>query len=567
MKQRGGMKKVNRDLKLSYIASLGVLGVSGTLFAVAAVAQERLPGVVDRPAVEMPGEVAQPVKIEPKKMPEMEKQEGAEAILATLTSVKFSGTPILEEEVLQQIAAPFLNRPLKREDIGQLKYDLTKRYYDEGYVLVKVTTPPQDLSQGVLEVVVFPGRIGALEINSTALNPNVAEAMASGIVKGEPFNERNVETSVKDIDDLGNIKSRLNLRPGKEFGTTDLLLTVEPVEEDVQQFTLDNYGSKLTGEVVAALDLTKSNLFGMGETIGLNLRKSNDDLETLMVDYKTPIAWRNLKLELNYLNSKNSIGDRLAALNASGKTERFGVAISSNLINELERKVAWRAGIETRKHESFLVNVLESKDDISQAYLEGSYLMRTPNYVLYGNLRGAKGIDLFGASNGGDALLSRAQGDPRAWRLQPTVYTNFRLTDNDYLQVVVLGQFASHTLLASDLFALGGYGSVRGFQPAQETGESGFQYSAEYNHQFFDEVSGWTIKAGPFLDGGKVYNRVPSSAVDSRLTSVGLGVEAKAAIFNVGETKLRFDWAHPIDSYKATNINSDTFYLRFTQNF
>lgn len=566
MKRRNGVKKANRNLKLSYMASLGVLGVSGTLFAATATAQVRLPGVVDRPVIEAPGEVTQPAKIEPKKGPELEKAEASAEVVATLKSVKFSGTPILDEKVLQKIAAPYLNRQLTRADIARLKYDLTKRYYDEGYVLVKVTTPAQDLAAGVLEVVVYPGRIGDLQINSTALNPKVANAMASRIVKGEPFNERKVETSVKDLDDLGNIKSRLNLSPGKEFGTTDLLLTVEPAAEDVQQFTLDNYGSDLTGKHVAALDLSKSNLFGMGETIGLNLRKSDDDLETVVLDYKTPIAWRNLKLELNYLNSRNSIGDRLAALDAKGKSERFSAALSGKVINELMRQVGWRAGIETRKHESFLANVPESKDDISQAYAEGSYLKRTPKYVVYANLRGTKGIDLFGASNAGDALLSRAQGDPRAWRLQPTIYNNFRINDNDSVQVIVLGQFASSTLLASDLFALGGYGSVRGFQPAQETGESGYQYSAEYSHQFAT-ARGWTIKAGPFLDGGEVNNRVPGSAVDRKLVSVGLGIEGKATPFKAGESKLRFDWAHPVGSYQATTVDSDTYYLRFTQNF
>lgn len=566
MKRCSGVKKVNRDLKISYMASLGVLGLSGTLFAATAIAQQRLPGVVDRPPVEAPAEVTQPAKVEPKKGPELEKTEGATEVVATLKSIKFSGTPILDEKVLQQIAAPYLNRLLTRADIARLKYDLTKRYYDEGYVLVKVTTPPQDLAAGVLEVVVYPGRIGDLQIDSTALNPKVAKAMASRIVKGDPFSEKKVETAVKDIDDLGNIKSRLNLRPGKEFGTTDLLLTVEPAAKDVQQFTLDNYGSKLTGRVVGTFDLNKSNLFGMGETIGLNLRKSNDNLETVVVDYKTPIAFRNFKLELNYLNSQNDIGDRLAALNASGKTERFSAAISSKVINELERQVGWRAGIEARSNDSFLAGVPESKDKISQAFLEGSYLKRTPGYVLYGNLRGTKDVGLFGASNAGDALLSRAQGDPRAWLLQPTVYTNFRMTDNDYVQVIVLGQLASSTLLASDLFALGGYGSVRGFQPAQETGESGFQYSAEYDHQFAT-FKKWTIKAGPFVDGGTVYNRVPGSSVDSTLTSVGLGVEGKASLFKAGDTKLRFDWAHPIGSYQATTIDSNTYYLRFTQNF
>ncbi|MEW5942908.1 MAG: ShlB/FhaC/HecB family hemolysin secretion/activation protein [Pseudomonadota bacterium] len=565
MKQRSSSATAKRA-QLTTTASLAALGFSGVLLSGAAVAQERLPGVVDRPAVEAPGEVTQPQKLEPKKGPEMEKPEGAAEIVATLKSVKFSGTPILKEDVLQKVAAPYLNRPLTRADIARLKYDLTKRYYDEGYVLVKVTTPPQDLSAGVLEVTVYPGRIGELQIDNKGLSPRVAEAMSSRIVKGEVFNEKNVETAVKDLDDLTNIKSKLNLRPGKEFGTTDLLLTVEPAVEDVQAFMLDNYGSELTGKNVATLDLHKSNLFGMGETIGLNLRKSDDDLETALLDFVTPIGWRNVKLELNYLNSRNGIGDRLAALQATGKTERFGLAFSGRAINELERQVGWRVGLESRRHESFLAGTPESRDDISQAYAEGSYLKRAPNYVFYGNLRVTKGIDAFGANKEGDPLASRLNGDPEAWRALPTLYSNYRFTDNDYLQTIISGQVSSRTLLASDLFILGGYGSVRGFRPAQETGENGFQFSLEYNHQFAP-VGGWVIKAGPFLDGGAVYNRIEPSAVDSHLYSLGLGAEAKSRPFKFGDTKLRLDWAHPVGSYNDPDVDNNTYYLRLTQNF
>jgi hemolysin activation/secretion protein len=554
-------------LKLSGVVSCGVLGLSAVLSPLSASAQERMPGVIDRPAVEVPGEVKQPAKVEPKKVPEMEQPEGAAQVVATLKAVKFSGTPILKEEALQKIAAPYLNRPLKREDIARLKYDLTKQYYDQGYVLVKVTTPPQDLAGGVLEVVVYPGRIGTLEIDSPALNPKVAKAMTKRVAMGDVFNEKIVETAIKDIDDLGNIKARLNLRPGKEVGTTDLLLTTEAAAEDVQQVTVDNYGSKFTGKWVLGVDLNKSNLLGMGETFGLNLRKSEDDLETWMVDYKTPILLSSAKFEFNYLNSRNGIGDILTPLDARGKTERIGAALSWNPINAQQRQVGLRVGLEKRRHESTLAGVPESTDNISQGYVETSYLKRSPHYVFYGDLRVTKGVGLFGASSLGDPLPSRAGGDPRAWRALPVVYSNYRFAENDYLQTVIAGQLSSATLLASDLFVLGGYGSVRGFQPALIVGESGFQYSVEYNHQF-PAAGAWTIKAGPFADGGAVYNRIDTAApADTHLFSVGLGAEAKATLFpKVGETKVRVDWGRPAGSY-AADVPRDTVYVRLTQNF
>ncbi len=567
-----------RELGLLTAVSVGALALSGVLYAAGASAQETLPGVIDRPPVQVPPEVTRPEKVEPKKEPEMERPEKPGEVVATLKEVKFSGTPILSDKALQKIVAPYLNRPLTREDIARLKYDLTKRYYDKGYVLVKVTTPPQDLSKGVLEVVVYPGRIGDLTVESNGLKPKVAAAMASRIVKGEVFRESTVETAVKDIVDLGNLKAMLNLRPGKELGTTDLLLTVEPAKTDVQQFMLDNYGSPFTGKNVATLDLNKSNLFHMGESVHLNLRKSvsgnsSEDMEAALLEFKTPIGWRNLKLELNYLTSRNDIGDYLVNLQSAGKTERLGAALSGTVVNMQARQIAWRAGVEARTLESWGASpLLETKDHISQVYAESSYLRRTPKYAFYGNLRVTKGVGIFGADSQGAPLTTIPGGDPQAWRLQPTAYGNFRITETDFVQGFFYGQMASSTLLASDLFVLGGYGSVRGFEPAKETGESGFQYTVEYSHQFAPR-NGWTVKVGPFLDGGAVYNRVANAALNHHLTSVGLGVEAKAQPFRIGETKLRFDWAHPVGSYKLADgsddprVDNNTYYLRLTQNF
>jgi len=58
--------------------------------------------------------------------------------------------------------------------------------------------------------------------------------------------------------------------------------------------------------------------------------------------------------------------------------------------------------------------------------------------------------------------------------------------------------------LSSDLFAIGGHGSVRGFDPAESTGEHGLSLSREYAH-VFDSVSGWSLEAGlgGWLGGGR----------------------------------------------------------------
>lgn len=559
-------KLMTRIFTVTAGIALGAVSLS-TMWYGAAIAQtERLPGVIDRPQIEVPAEVTEPVKVEPKKGPEMEQPQAPAELVATLKAIKFEGDVILDERLLQKTAEPYLNRPLTRQDVARLKYDITKLYYDKGYVLVKVTTPPQDLSGGVMKVVVYAGRIGDIEISGKGVHPSISKSMTSGLEKGEVFNEQSVETAVRDIDDLGSVSARLNLKPGREFATTDLLLVTEPAREDVQQFTLDNYGSELTGRIVGTLDLRKSNLLGLGESVRLYLRQSEEDLTTIMGEFKTPVGLRNLFLELSYLWSENGIHDRLAFLRAEGETERFSVALSGNLINMLQRQLSWRAGIETRTHKSFLFGQPESEDDITQAYAELAYLLRKPSYVFYSNFRVTKGVDIWGADRKGDVNASRGGGDPQAWRLLPTLYANIRLAERDYLQTIVQGQVASNVLLASDLFVLGGYGSVRGFEPAQETGESGVLFNVDYNHTFYSSAK-WDIKAGPFFDGGTVANRIKGSAVDSNLYSIGVGAEVSVKPFKFGESILRFDWAHPVGSYESPQVEDNTFYVRFTQTF
>jgi hemolysin activation/secretion protein len=107
---------------------------------------------------------------------------------------------------------------------------------------------------------------------------------------------------------------------------------------------------------------------------------------------------------------------------------------------------------------------------------------------------------------------------------------------------------------------------VRGFEPAQETGENGVSFNIDYSHAFHSSDV-WSVKAGPFFDGGWVGNRKEGSTLDSNLYSVGLGAEVSVKPFKFGESTLRFDWAHPVGSYKNDNIDNNSFYVRFTQTF
>jgi hemolysin activation/secretion protein len=554
------------------MALLGVALLFSPLLHAAPPSLQVLPGVVDRPPVELPPLLTGEEVDVPVKEPQPVQPSADGTVIATLNRIMFGGELLLDEKDLQKTVASYLQRPITANDIAQMKYALTSLYYKKGYVLVKVTTPPQDLSDGIMDVVIIAGRIGQINMKNDVLNENIANSRVGEINRGDVFNEREVETALQDINELTNISASVNLRPGQEIGTTDLDLLVRRSEtdEDVQIFTIDNYGSKFTGTGVARLSLQKSNMMGLGESLGITGRKSNDDFWAVQGEALFPLPLHNLQLELDYLRSDNSIGDIFTPLDSSGESEVFQAALSSALVNQRQRKWVIRGGIERGEYESFIGANLDTSDTITKAFAETSFSLRKSRVITFLSVRASTGIDALGADDKGDPLASRRapnEGDPRAWIIESLLYANARLTDRDFASFVLQGQYADSVVLSSDLFTAGGYGSVRGYEPAQSTGDSGASLNADLYHQFDITDSRWYAQAGPFVDWGYVHNRVPGSTLENNIYSAGLGAELNYRHSGKLVSKLRLDWAHPLVHKSLPEVDSNTFYARFTQLF
>ncbi len=499
-----------------------------------------------------------------------EPPENSEEVLATIERIVFKGNEVLPEEQLQLIAAPYVGT-LTRGSLAQLKFELTRAYYEQGYVLVRVVTPPQSLADGELEVTIVEARIGKVVVDNSdeVLRQGLVDHYADRFPVGEVFHESDVETAVTDINGLANVKSRVTLKPGEEVGTTDLFVTVEEADENLSTIGIDNYGSEFTGEVVADLRLQGSNNLRLGEVVGVGLRQSldgdsNEDLTVVSADFTGPIGIQNWRIETEALYSENEIGDRLAALESSGESTRVGIALSRSITNTLRYRSAIRIGLEAREHETFLAGDMESQDDIRQVFLDANVVARfDSDIVLYGGLRLIKGISGLGASEFGDPQASRANGDPEAFIVRPSAYIGWFPTSTDSLTLTALGQYSSDVLLSSDLFAIGGYGSVAGFRPGQEAAESGYQLSLQYNRRKeFD--SGASLMGSVFYELAGISEEVAGTVLDDELESAGIGIGLTSAS---GRTKARFDWAHPLGDYLDPDVDDDKYYLRIIQDF
>ena len=211
---------------------LGLLSFSASAFAQANV--NRLPGVIDRPtpAVNLPPPPRPLPPLVGKPTPAT--VPNANAPIPTLTQIVFSGNTVESTARLDKIAAGYLHRKLTVGDLAQLKYDITRLYYEDGYILVRVVTPPQDLTKGVLKIDIYEAKIEKIENNKGIVAQFIVDGITSEITPGTVFNETDVESMVRDLEDLPGVAAAVDLKPGAQIGTTDLDIALKQVK-DFQQ--------------------------------------------------------------------------------------------------------------------------------------------------------------------------------------------------------------------------------------------------------------------------------------------------------------------------------------------
>lgn len=501
--------------------------------------------------------------------PRVDDYRGTNQSLPQIKTVTFNGPTVLKQEDLNAIARPYLNRPITDNDVAELKNKIADAYQKRGYPLVKVATPTQDLNSGNLTINVFEGRVGRILTNpNNVVADHVPEGFAARL-RGQIFDTNEAEAVVNDLNEINNTTSSISLQPGQEPLTTDLTVNVQPGgNKDVNYIAADNYGNKLTGRYVGSLHLERTNTFGAGEKLAFDGRISDEELYAAGGGIRIPTGFRNTFFEGSYLYSHNDIVDRLAFLNAEGESHIMNFGLTGNIINQSNNKVTLRGGLDVREHRSYISSAVDTEDHVRRAYAGATYLGIAPEIstVVLADAKLSKGIDILGASQAGDARLSRANADPEAIIFEPSLYVRHDITPRDVLTGYARGQLSSHQLLSSDMFILGGYGSVRGFQPATIAGDAGYSWSGEYQHKF-PIADTATLGVGPWADGGQVYNRVPGQVRRSSLYSAGLGAEIAADLIPAGPTKLRLDWAHPIGSYDNIDHADNSYYFRIQQDF
>ncbi len=491
-----------------------------------------------------------------------------------IKKIKLTGNTVISNERLMPLIDLKEGKDVNMSILNAIADEITALYATEGYLLVRVFVPNQEVKDATVEMVISEGKVNKVFVvgNKKLSTEKLKQRMK--MVQEEPvLREQTLERVLLELNELMGVKVRAVLKPGDLPGTSDLVMDVSESRPYTFSFDSDNFGSRYTGPVRFGLSMTYANIFTLGDQFATRWNRSEYGQDSYTPFYTVPINSYGTRMKLSYTFLENEIKDSLEYLAAGGSFTSVGLEFSHLVHKSQTASFSVRTGLDLKSFENEAQGTNTTKDNLMnvslgfEGNLSDSFLGRT-----FYDLNFELGLREGDSSR---ALVSRASGHGKIFTTNINV---IRLQSakilNSYFILKFQGQMNNTRALSSYLMGIGGMGSVRGYPLSAYQGDKGYNLSAEYTvpfpwqvklHSNFPDLSK-VLSFTSFVEHGKIFVRDKRSGeVDQKITTAGGGLkisipkkegESPAVSFAVTYGAPVFDSILPADeSYGTVYLN------------
>lgn len=467
---------------------------------------------------------------------------GADSVRFTLKDLRLEGVTAYNEAQLRPVYDGALGQTISLADLYKIAADLTAKYRNDGYILTQIVVPPQTIESGTAKLQVVEGTIDQITVQGgpeeTKALPLMRQYAAQINRKGGPLNVKDLERSLLLINDLPGVSARSIIAPSaSKPGAADLTILVERDPYDAF-LGIDNYGSRYLGRWEASAGGSiNSQIFHANEKFSGQVVYAphgpitDHELAYIAGSYWTPIGAHGTNFEAFYSYTDTEPGLELRDFDVKGRSHFVSLTLKHPCIRTRNLNFISRISFDGRNVESEN-NIPDDREDNIRALRAGGRLEFVDGLLSGGvntvDLEVAKGLSILGASDKGDADLTRPEGDPQFFKFEAEAQRLQRLTQQVNLLVGVKGQLSNDAQLSAEEFGVGGSAYGRGYDPSEIVGDDGIAGKIELQWNPVWQTSWMTSgQVFGFWDAGKVWNddSTTSSDVES-LASTGLGFRA-----------------------------------------
>ncbi len=476
-----------------------------------------------------------------------------------VTKFNFTGNTVISTGELEAMVAGHVG---KEYDIAQLRGvadQVTEAYRARGYTVAKALVPAQEVQGGVIEIQVLEGKLGQIVVQG---NDNyTAEFIAARLQTAAPdgvLNQASLERSLLLLNEYPDLKVTATLVRGQAPGTVDLNATVEDKSFPLS-FMLDynNFGSEGTGKsrIGAQIDWSNAIMDGAAFSVRGVIGDEFNNYDYFRGSYVLPICDMGTKLGVYGFYGTFEVDKFFSELDIEGLSYGGGVYVTHPCFKERELGLSADLGLDLKNTELEMLDELNSQDKIRTVHMGLNFDNLCWDGHNYATLYAYQGLGTFlDGMDDEDERASRREGDD--------TFTKFNLTFTrvqyfcDWLTVMLRtgGQLSTESLVASEQMQIGGADSVRGYDPGEKSGDSGYFASLEPRFTICKEQ--WYVpQLAGFIDHAGVHRNTPliGEGNGDSLTGAGVGLRWDAP-YNID---LRFDVGFPIGGESVGENDDD----------
>jgi hemolysin activation/secretion protein len=487
-----------------------------------------------------------------------------------LSGVHTVGEGLIASPKLTARLASFLGKPATFGKLQEISAEIIRFYRDSNRPVVDAQLPEQNVTNGVVQILVVEGRAGRI------LAEDQRWFSESRILRAIRTRVGDFITANRLLDDLNWLnrnpfrRSELLFRKGESHGQTDIIVKTSDRFPLRPYIAYDNWGTDLTGNHRLQAGVLWGNAFGLDQTLAYQFSTAPDPraFTAHAVTWAIPLPWRHV---LEFYGSYARSRPTQAGVDFDAESLQLGILYTVPLpsISAIKHEVS--LGLEFKQSNNNLLfggtSIFESASDIFQFRL--SYLARQSDPTGATTLQASVYYSPGGVTDdNSDAAFQqgRASAEAEYFYGRATLQRMQNLPWKLSAIATVSGQLSSTNLLASEQFSLGGGTSVRGYEESIANGDQGWLASVEvYSpplpvlRRLRAEAPEDELKLLVFFDAGGVANmhRLRGERSHQALAGVGAGLRYRINT----RFSLRFDYAWALIDIADVEIDDSRAYL------
>ena len=477
-----------------------------------------------------------------------------------------AGLNLLRGEAMRRIAARYLGQPVSIYQLNQLAREIIMLYRRNDLPVVDVSVPEQDITTGVVQIVVTEARIGRIMFQGQCyfdpadLCPQVCSS------PGDRIRE---SVLLEDLRWLNRNPFRtvdLELRPGAQFGQTDVVFNVHDQRPVRAYVGYEDSGTRATNLERLIFGANWGNALWRDDQFNYQYTSSADWQSVQAHSAVYSHAFLNRDVLVAY-GSYADLRDEAVNQNLVGRAWltafRYNKTLRPTVGDNLRFDHRLVAGFDFKQTNTNLefggTEVFDGSADVAQMAF-GYHALRSSEFGYW-----AVGADVF-VSPGGfssdntDAAFQEIRAFAKANYFYSRAYFEGQrdLFCNLLLFGRLTGQVADGNLLPSEQLGFGGYDTIRGFDMRDVNGDSGYIVNLEVRTEPLHPgwLSGWrcedSLQFLCFYDFGGAMNRqlLPGEPWQTTLAGTGVGMRYSAG----QNVSVRFDYGWQVDQIAGDAI-------------